>query len=147
MATAPVVEESPSTHSGSIESWHALFKRYAAAKRKAQDYEATDYDPMRRAFMAQFPKWPSDLVSAAAEKWSREHGFDVVATRHDELVNGYAELGDELIKRPAPDEKAALWKFDFLFADFDENGFHTSNWSHEYCSQALVDIRRFLSAV
>ncbi|XAP76926.1 hypothetical protein ABC955_10015 [Citromicrobium bathyomarinum] len=147
IATATVEANTPE-NPDKVEGWHDLFARYVESKREADTFHAEVIDPLHRDEMKRFPVWPArgQPEHELAREWRTDSGFEAASERFESLVEAYAALADELLKRPAPDAKAALWKFDYLFSDFNEDGYLSGGWARSFCSQALSDIRRFLGA-
>ena len=130
--------------SGAVEvaGWYDLLARYEAAQADAERYCAESYEPFARAQRVLFPEWPKpnspDMVRM--REWNKASGFEAIADRYEEMVDTYANMADKLIRRAAPDAKAALWKFDYLYCGDDEG----TSWDPDYIKQANADIRRFL---
>lgn len=130
--------------SGAVEvaGWYDLLARYEAAEAEAERYRTESYDPFAQAQRVMFPEWPNpnSPEMARMREWNKASGFEAIADRYEELVDTYANMAGELLNYPAPDAKAALWKFDHLYTGDDAG----TAWDPDYIKQANADIRRFL---
>lgn len=127
-----------------VDGWYDLLAKLKAAQATADKYDAEVFDPLHRAFQAFYPQWPAiegDELREAKE-WMRNSRFDEAGERMDELNDVTGDIETELMERPAPDGKAALWKFRRLYTG-DNVG---TAWNPDYIKQANIDIERFLSA-
>jgi hypothetical protein len=75
-----------------------------------------------------------DLEKEADQRSGFEEANDVF----DALVERQCELHSLLVKMPAPDTEALLWKIEHLFSEAE-------SWEPEYTAQTFSDARRLLS--
>lgn len=124
-----------------IKGWHDLLVEYHAAKTAADNFVATSLDPFERAQKVMFPNWPDkdSPELARLKEWNIASGYQEVSDRHEQMVDHVCALADELVRRPAPDAKAALWKFRHLYTE--DAG---TAWEPDFIRQANIDIFRFL---
>jgi len=74
--------------------------------------------------------------------------YELANKRADSLTTGSLSVVRELLQMPAPNKQAALWKFDYLFADavLKDGDCATDSWHAEYAKQTLLDVQHYLGA-
>ncbi len=83
-------------------------------------------------------------LKAEAEEVS---GYNAASDKSDELSDAAVSAWSDLIRMPAPDTEALLWKIETLFGPDgrDGEGFGDA-WSGEVLDAVMLDARRLLSA-
>lgn len=123
-------------------TWHERLAQLLALEAEADRHDTQVYDPLHAAFTALFPVWPSldKEGRAEAERWMEESRLNWAHAHSDALSDQLSDLTTDLIKEPAPDRAAALWKFRHLYTGKNAG----TEWHDEYVAQANADIERFL---
>ena len=86
--------------------------------------------------------WPYDIHAfddAEIEALNARLGYTEINDAHDAAVDRVSDERDVLIKMPAPDGEALLWKLDWLL-------FSDNPWEDHLTDQAHADARRYLGA-
>jgi hypothetical protein len=78
------------------------------------------------------------------DRLSNQFRINEFGAHGDRMAEIAASARRQLMALPAPDAKAALWKFDCLIGD-DGNGY-SSGWDmdHETVKTMISDVRRFI---
>ncbi len=124
------------------DTWHARLADLLALEAEARWHDTQVHDSLQTAFSALFPAWPTvgEEDRARAQRWMEESGFNAACDRSDKLGDQIADLTGELIREPAPDRAAALWKFRHLYTGENVG----TAWEAHFIAQANTDIERFL---
>jgi len=123
-------------------TWHARLTELLALEAEARWHDTQVHDSLQAAFSALFPGWPSVGAEdrARAQRWMEQSGFNAACDRSDKLGEQIADLTGDLIREPAPDRTAALWKFRHLYTGENVG----TAWEEHFVAQANADIERYL---
>ncbi|UPT53053.1 hypothetical protein [Synechococcus phage Yong-M3-232] len=124
-------------------TWHERLAQLRALEAEAERHAITILDPLQAAFLGMFPAWPTMGKEGReiAQRWMEQSGFNAACDRSDTLGEQIVNLAGDLIREPAPDCAAALWKFRYLYGS-ESSG--EGEWHPEYVAQAHIDIEHFL---
>lgn len=85
-----------------------------------------------------------DARAAELARRRLECGYDAVSERSEALCGIEIETWDKLMRMPAPDAAALIWKMEELWSDGGGDGYCDS-WSMDIVEPVLADARRLLS--
>ena len=84
-----------------------------------------------------------DARAAELARRRLECGYDAVSARSEALCGIELETWDKLMRMPAPDGDALMWKMQEMWGG-DEGDGYCDSWSMEFVNVVLADARRLL---